>query len=629
MEAWWKIASFLLLGMVAAVQHAADEDGSYDENGCKGGTCPMPSSMISSDGAGANGPTSGISNDCGLWMGPSPIKNAEEHGFGLGLFTGRAIPVGTPIEPTFFGHGEILLPIYAHEQIFDDHPPLREYIWDEDNMPEVAVEYPDLQTALFIPGLAAIAPCTAQNYNLELIGRGTDYDKPRWSAMSDDGGVHRATHPQAGAFSYRHNVTYVAVRDIAPGEELTVRCSDSNFDGGAYYLSRYNSQDNSVVCLDQNLRVAPTSSDEAKGLGVFAKRNLKKEAILTSTPLVPVHRTEMDVEDEAINEKNLMLNYLFGHPDSDLLLLPFGPMVNFINHNQQQPNAVIQWHTVKDDHQSEGSLDRREVYHHPEMLHVPADTVVKAHGKGLMMDIVALRDIQGGGEIFLDYGSTWQEAWDAHRAEFESIKRKLSETDISYISAEREIALIEDEPYYRTLSEQGTEPYPDNLQFYCFYEQHDDENQDDPKDSYRRTQGLSRGGFQHFSWFDHEDHPCMRPCTIVQRYQDEDEDEPRYSVEMFKNDNPHVMYYCTISKDYFYKDVPESDIRLLDKPYTTDVFRREAFRQAIGVPEGFYPDAWMRKKLRQRGSMIDMIADGEKFKRKPAKKEKEIAAAMA
>lgn len=171
----------------------------------------MPSTSVTNGPSDRNG-------GCTLWMGPSPIKNAEEHGFGLGMFTGKAIAAGTPIESTFYGHGEILLPIFGTEAIFDKHPPLREYIWEEDNMPEIPVEYPDTMTALFIPGIASLAPCTSKNFNLELVGRGSETDKRRWSAVNDDAGVHRNIHPQAGAFSYRHNVTYVAARDIAPGE---------------------------------------------------------------------------------------------------------------------------------------------------------------------------------------------------------------------------------------------------------------------------------------------------------------------------------------------------------------------------------------------------------------------------
>ena len=63
-----------------------------------------------------------------------------------------------------------------------------------------------------------------------------------------------------------------------------------------------------------------------------------------------------------------------------------------------------------------------------------------------------------------------------------------------------------------------------------------------------------------------------------------------------------VMFYCGISMDYRYTDVPHSDVRLLDAPYTPDMFHRWAFRQEIGVPEGFYPEKWMRSKLRKRGN---------------------------
>jgi hypothetical protein len=207
------LACWLSAAAVATtVQARNSADDEVDANGCKGGTCPSPAASYSSN-----------PNGCGLWMGPSPIKSEEEHGFGLGLFTGVAIPKGRTVEETFFGHGEVLLAIYGSDSIYDEHPPLREYVWDEDNIPEIAVEYPDKMTALFIPGLASLAPCTSQNYNLKLAGHGTDRDKARWSATSDDGGVHRSTHPQAGAFSYRHNVTYVAVRDIAPGEGTNTR----------------------------------------------------------------------------------------------------------------------------------------------------------------------------------------------------------------------------------------------------------------------------------------------------------------------------------------------------------------------------------------------------------------------
>ncbi|KAL3931620.1 MAG: hypothetical protein SGARI_004161 [Bacillariaceae sp.] len=502
-------------------------------------------------------------------------------------------------------------------------------------MPEIPVEYPDSITALFIPGIAAIAPCTSSNYNLQIAGSGTETDPKRWSAVTDEHDVHRSTDPQAGAFSYRHNVTYVAVRDIAPGEELTVQCDDSDYDGGAYYLSRFTPEDNSVVCLDSNMRVAKTTSEEARGLGAFAKRNMKKETIITSTPLVPVARRDMKIIDpdlDPVNDQQLMLNYLFGNHDSDLLLLPIGPMVMFINHDHQAPNAEIRWHKVKEQHKEDGALQRREEYHHPELLEMPASAVVLAHGKGLMMDIVATRDIADGEEIFLDYGSHWQEEWDAHKERYKQEITKFTEKDRNYQSAQSWRELNGEPEEYRTIMEQAVEPYPDNLKFHCFYELHDSEfdvtdQNGDVVGVNRRRPSTGGRGWKKFSWEDADDHPCMRPCNIIERYQDaDDEDEPRYTVEMFKANNLHVLEKCGISSDYRYSDVPHSDIRLLDREYTPDVFKRWAFRHEIEVPEGFYPEAWMRKKLRTRGHTSSAKTSGDEFKKKTAEAQKKATA---
>jgi hypothetical protein len=377
-----------------------------------------------------------------------------------------------------------------------------------------------------------------------------------------------------------------------------------------------------VVCLDENIRVDVASTDDARGLGVFAKRNLEKDTVITSTPLVPVMRKEMkiyDSDDEPVNEQQLMVNYLYGHPDSDLLLLPVGPAVNYINHNRQRPNAEIRWHKVKESHQAEGALPRRQQYHHEELFDIPGESVALVHGKGLLMDIVALRDISADEEIVLDYGEEWQAAWDKHKENFKKRQSQMSEKDINYMSAERYRTIHGDE-VHRVMYEQSMKPYPKNLVFYCFYEQHDDE---DPaiggeEDAYKKKLNSSGRGFRRFSWNDHDEHPCFRPCEIIERYDSEEDDEPRYTVELFSNHNSVVMYYCSISMDYRLTDVPHSDIKLLDKAYTPDVFQGWAFRHEIGVPDGFYPEAWKKKKLRQRvNSPTEEL--GEEFKKKKPK----------
>ena len=55
-------------------------------------------------------------------------------------------------------------------------------------------------------------------------------------------------------------------------------------------------------------------------------------------------------------------------------------------------------------------LGQRQEYHHSKLLQKLAKYVLNVHGKGLMIDFIATRDIQEGGEIYLDYGNEWQDA---------------------------------------------------------------------------------------------------------------------------------------------------------------------------------------------------------------------------
>lgn len=565
----------LLLSIGAAVLAAETEE----KPDCFGGACPSKSPTF-------DGPS------CGLWLGPSPIKEAEEHGFGLGVFTGKPIPKGASVEQ------ELLIPLFdslLHDE--DHHPPLREYAWNGDNMNEVALESRQ-GTFLFMPGLAGIAPCTSKNYNLELKGRGDYVDTPRHNIVSDSAGVHRGNSPMAGAFSYRHNVSYTAVRDIVPGEELTVQCNDDDFDGGSYGLSKFDSGDNAFVCVDSNVQVGPS---EIGGQGLFAKHSLFEGSVITSTPVVPIDRKElvMKKRKKGDAQQQLLLNYCYGHSESNLLLLPYGPLANYINHPPQgkSANAIIRWHPVTDAN-SNNVLPRRQQHHHPELLQESAKKVAKTHGKGLMMDIVALREIQPDEEIYIDYGKNWEEAYKAHVKQW-----KPSEQDKLYRSAQ-DYSRTHDLSVIRTIVEQKTNPYPENLETVCFWDE------DDPDDE--ATDEV-------YSWSDAEEiDECLRPCVILDRYSHPETGEEVYMAKMMPIDSTEVIGLCTLDEPEIVTDVPRRAIRIIDRPYTSDTFMKNAFRHEIGVPEGFYPETWMKKKKLRGNAQDDTPETGVEFKRRTA-----------
>ena len=151
------------------------------------------------------------------------------------------------------------------------------------------------------------------------------------------------------------------------------------------------------------------------GRGAFATRPLPRGTVVGYSPLIHmgVHGRELyyvQVGDAAKKSKkshmmyDLILNYSFGHPNSTLLLTPYGGMVNYINHQPKgKANVAVRW------------PNRELVAHKPDWLEktpeVLKDTLEKI---GLSFEYVALRDIEEGEEIFMDYGEEWEDAWEQH-----------------------------------------------------------------------------------------------------------------------------------------------------------------------------------------------------------------------
>ena len=165
------------------------------------------------------------------------------------------------------------------------------------------------------------------------------------------------------------------------------------------------------MCID---KIRSGQSTKVAGEdGAFAKTFIPKGHRIAPAPLLALKRQDLVIYeadetqnalrnvlnfDKIVGQEEL-LNYCYGHPESDLLLLPYSPVVNFIHHDANEPNAEIQWPT----NHSNDWLD----------LH-PLD-VSEMSGK-LMAEFVALRDIQPGEEIVIDYGKAWENAWNAHKS---------------------------------------------------------------------------------------------------------------------------------------------------------------------------------------------------------------------
>lgn len=103
---------------------------------------------------------------------------------------------------------------------------------------------------IFIPGVAAMVACSNKYSNFAMQTA---------TVQVDSAGVHRARHPSAGSFSYYHNVVFQATKDIFPGEELAIPCSDDSDQPFQYSNRKVSSVDflqESGMCVDvQEIRL--------------------------------------------------------------------------------------------------------------------------------------------------------------------------------------------------------------------------------------------------------------------------------------------------------------------------------------------------------------------------------------
>ena len=105
-----------------------------------------------------------------------------------------------------------------------------------------------------------------------------------------------------------------------------------------------------------------------------------------------------------------------------MLLCPHGSGVNYINHNQTLADVKVQW--------SQDGITG----HNSTWLDKSPEEFLLTHKARLALDYIAIKDIQAGEELFLDYGDLWEEAWQDHIRDW---KPEHSSWSYTYLSAKQ------------------------------------------------------------------------------------------------------------------------------------------------------------------------------------------------
>ena len=179
------------------------------------------------------------------------------------------------------------------------------------------------------------------------------------------------------------------------------------------------------LCMD-HIYPAPSTIPHI-GRGAFAKRPIPSGSMVVPIPLTHVAdrsifnmyplTTDPDTgklkrSSDTVLTQQLIVNYCFGHPESTMVFFPSGSMTTLINHSKE-PNAKLQWSTHPNHQKLWYDFDPHTTLMEEEYMYM-----------GLILEVVALRDIAPDEEIFMDYGTEWQTAYDTH---VETWNRKIQE----------------------------------------------------------------------------------------------------------------------------------------------------------------------------------------------------------
>ena len=314
-------------------------------------------------------------------------------------------------------------------------------------------------------------------------------------------------------------------------------------------------------CVD-NIIAGPSTIYQA-GRGAFATRFLPKDTIITGSPLLIVSNRSylhmygsMKNDPKIRNESDfighqLLLNYCMGHSTSNILLCPFGPMVNYINHNQARVNVKLQW-------PRHGDLSHNETY-----LHMSDQQLKWNYSTNLAIDYVALRDIEPGEELFLDYGDSFEEAWNRH---LESWKNADDYTSATLFNEKMKDEVL------RTQDEQENDPYPSHLCVLCHYAL---------KRVWWEQKILDPSNAEKKGW----------PCDILSRNQTND-GTVTYKVRLFYDIRNEEMNQ-QIRIPAIREGVPRKAITFEEK---TGIPTEAAFRHEIGFPDNLVPTLWKNRQ---------------------------------
>jgi hypothetical protein len=372
-----------------------------------------------------------------------------------------------------------------------------------------------------------------------------------------------------------------------------------------------------IVIATTNDSLSNLSSSQT-GHHAIARRDLPRGTVVSTSPLnhIPLddylsmneyeyelnnsNDDENDEEDDdyerfkvATIGQQMVINYCFQHAESSLLLCPYGAGVNYINHppisytamRVQSYDTTVdnRMHTARPNVQIRWAIDFPIAHNDSFLREGYIEELYFNYRTQLAFEYVALRDINQGEPLYLDYGTTWEQAWISH------LKKWAPDPDTDNYVSGVDMNLMYENVTIRTDVEQESDPYPLHIEVRCHRDLLYNRKVVTPFDAIPAN-------------YDWQADEAGLPCRIVSTYKYVSlnhlylydlsvglHSRNKVDTQSPNRDETSIRWFPRYR-------VPRSALKFFNKPYTSDIHLSSAFRHPIGIPDDIFPVKWRNKR---------------------------------
>ena len=320
------------------------------------------------------------------------------------------------------------------------------------------------------------------------------------------------------------------------------------------------------------------------GHGAFSTRAVPQGSIVSLAPLITVTngpwamevRSPWQEKETASTNatRQLIFNYCLGHVESHLLFCPT-TQAALINHAPltTTPNVRIRWYHDPDIPEYEQWI----LQSLQDVTSMDASYPKTLQSK-LVMEYVAIRDIEEGEELFLDYSGQWQDAFETH------LQHGFSSA-VATTGSERTSAKIWNDERRSILPSIDIQHM--GLAYFCQVFPNvkidDDSSWVEWEDFYAEEAINPDTWPSEFRYaYQQNEFASLYPCIVI----GESRNEGYYDVEML------VKPVSLSQVGRRYTNVPRNRIQFVDSLYRSDMHLEWAFRHYVPIPDSIFPMQW-------------------------------------